>query len=153
MTSSNKNKKNRKKKIIDERNKRNMDSRNNLQNFITNYQVNNSVGKRKTNIIKLTKKEQPNLNSIKNAMENYYTKYALIEQNGNHNTTKSNANKNKNFYKTNINLSNKSTYFERGALAYKSMQNDAFPYRNKKNKNEHNQTLILKNNNDGLLFK
>ena len=153
MTSSNKNKKNRKKKIIDEKNKRNIDSRNNLQNFITNYQPNNSVGKRKTNIIKLTKKEQPNLNSIKNAMENYYSKYALVEQNGNHNTTKSNANKNKNFYKTNINLSNKSTYFERGALAYISMQNDAFPYRNKKNKNENHQTLILKNNNDSLLFK
>ena len=153
MTSSNKNKKNRKKKIIDEKNKRNIDSRNNLQNFITNYQPNNSVGKRKTNIIKLTKKEQPNLNSIKNAMENYYTKYTLVEHNGNHNTTKSNANKNKNFYKTNINLSNKSTYFERGALAYISMQNDAFPYRNKKNKNENHQTLILKNNNDSLLFK
>ena len=153
MTSSNKNKKNRKKKIIDERNKRNVDSRNNLKNFITNYQVNNSVGKRKTNIIKLTKKEQPNLNSIKNAMENYYSKYALVEQNGNHNTTKSNANKNKNFYKTNVNISNNSTYFERGALAYKSMQNDAFPYRNKKNKNGNNQTLILKNNNDSLLFK
>ena len=153
MTSSNKNKKNRKKKIIDEKNKRNIDSRNNLQNFITNYQVNNSVGKRKTNIIKLTKKEQPNLNSIKNAMENYYTKYTLVEHNGNHNTTKSNANKNKNFYKTNININNNSTYFERGALAYKSMQNDAFPYRNKKNKNENHQTLILKNNNDSLLFK
>ena len=130
-----------------------MDSKNNLQNPITNYQANNSVGKRKTNIIKLTKKEQPNLNSIKNAMENYYTKYALFEQNGNHNTTKSNANKNKNFYKTNVNINNNSTYFERGSLAYKSMQNNAFPYRNKTNKNEQNQTLILKNNNDSLLFK
>ena len=153
LPSSNKNKKNRKKKIIDERNKRNIDSRNNLQNFITNYHANNSMGKRKTNVIKLTKKEKPNLNSIKNAMENYYTKYAFVEQNRNHNSTKNNANKNKHFYKTNAYISNNSTYFERGALAYKSMQNDAFPYRNKKNKNEHNQTLILKNNNDSLLFK
>lgn len=113
--------------------------------------------RKNNNIIKLTKKEQPTLNSIKNAMENYYTKYALVEQNGNHKSTKSNVNKNKNFYKTNVNINlqtnNKSTYFERGALAYKSMQNDAFSYRNKKNKNEHNQTLILKNNNDSLLFK
>lgn len=51
-------------------------------------------------------------------MENYYTKYALVEQNGNHKSTKSNVNKNKNFYKTNVNINlqtnNKSTYFERG---------------------------------------
>ena len=158
MMSSNKKKKEKKKKIIDERNKRNMDSRSNFENWITNHQTNNSMGKRKNNnIIKLTKKEQPSLNTIKNAMENYYTKYAFVEQNGNHNTTKSNVNKNKNFYRTNVNINiqknNKSTYFERGALAYKNMQNDSFSYRNKKNKNAHNQTLILKNNNDSFLFK
>ena len=158
MMSSNKKKKDRKKKIIDERNKRNIDSRNNFENWITNHQTNNSMGKRKNNnIIKLTKKEQPSLNSIKNAMENYYTKYAYVEQNGNHNTTKSNVNKNKNFYRANVNINiqknNKSTYFERGALAYQNLQNDSFSYRNKKNKNDHNQNLILNNNNDSFLFK
>jgi hypothetical protein len=157
MSSSNKNKKNRKKKIIDERNKRNVDSRSNFEKWISNHQTNNSVGIRKNNIIKLTKKEQPTLNSIKNAMENYYSKYTLFEQNGNHNSTKSNANKNKNFYRTNVNLNiqknNNSTYFERGAMAYKNLQNDSFSFRNKKNKNERHQTLILKNNKDSLLFK
>mgnify|MGYP002624393304 CR=1 FL=1 len=157
MTSSNKKQKNRKKRINEERNKRNIDSRNNLQNVMTNYYTNNSMGKRKNNIIKLTKKEQPTLNSIKNAMENYYTKFALAESHGNHNTTKSNINKNKNLYKTKININiqkgNKSTYFERGALAYKNMKNDTFTYRNKKHKEDHNQTIILRNNNDSILFK
>ena len=150
---------NHKKIISDIEKKNNFDSDSKLINF------NSSYSKRKTssqNFTRLTKNEKRSLYSIKNAMENYYSKYVLNEHTLtkplHHFIIKNNFMKWKNKKKINKNcnyLKNNSTYMDKSLKDNKKIN---LSFRNKKiefddeDKSDKNKSTEIRNN-DNKIFR
>ena len=131
---------------------------NKLKNKLVNFNTTFLSIKRKTNsqnFTQLAKKDKLSLNSIKNAMENYYLKYALNDSQDirsiHHFINKSNIIKrNKN------NSSNKFyIYNENEPKKLKKFKHISFKDKNKNNETEDkknkNKTIELKNNNINMI--
>ena len=140
---------------------------------------NNNFSKRKTNlksVTKLSKNEKITFNKIKNAMRNYYIKFACDEikiPNMQINEIKGNFNNNKYLYKTNYNCNDNKKFknhnIEKGYMTYKNTKYGSFPhnminYNKRKNKNIYNiynqknedifkNYKIIKSLKDNLIFE
>ena len=140
---------------------------------------NSNFSKRKNNlksVTKLTKNEKITFNRIKNAMRNYYIKFACNENkipNMEIYELKGNFNNNNYLYKTNYNYNDnrkfKNQNIEKGYMTYKNAKYSSFPHnminyskrKNKNNNNLYNQKSedffknykIVKNLKDNLIFE
>ena len=129
---------------------------NNLRNKLINYNTTFLSTKRKTNsqnFMKLTKKNKLSLNSIKNAMENYYLKYALNDSQDLR-PIQQFINKSNIIRRNKNNSSNKfySTYIEKEPKKFKHISFKAKCKNNEtEDKNNKNKTIELKNNNRNMI--